>query len=96
MTAAIAVWVLVFGETGWRRVSAEEEAVDELRARSQELRAQTRELEDRIERIREPGSIELEKAARERYLMRGEGEEVFHVLEPDSGNVAPENPEPTR
>ena len=95
-TVGIAIWVLVFGETGWRRVHAEEEAVEELRTRSQQLRAQTRELEGRIDRLREPGSLELERVAREHYLMRREGEEVLHVLEPDSIGATADIPPATR
>jgi cell division protein FtsB len=87
---AATTWVLVFGETGWMRVRAEERAVDALRRESAEIQHQTETLEARVEEIQRPASPLLEKVARERYLMKREGEEVIHILDPSAATTTSE------
>lgn len=75
-------WVLFFGETGWLRVRAEQRAVESLRQESAEVQGAIENLQARVEEIQRPASPLLEKVARERYLMKREGEEVIHILDP--------------
>jgi len=81
---AASAWVLLFGETGWLKVRAERHAVENLRRQTEELRAETTHLEANVEEIRQPGSPLLEKVARERYLMKREGDQVIHILDPSA------------
>jgi cell division protein FtsB len=94
LVVGVVSWVVVFGETGWRRVHAEEETVRELREQVDQLRASTEEVRRRVEEIREPASPLLEKIAREQYLMKREGEEVYHVLEAEPEERDPSSDPP--
>lgn len=85
---AATTWVLVFGETGWLRVRAEERDVQRLHQEVERLESSTVDLEAKVEDIQRPASPLLEKVARERFLMKREGEEVIHILDPaESGTL---------
>lgn len=80
LAVLVVAYLLVFGDSGWLAVRAEERAVAELReelARTRDLEAQAR---ARNAELLEPGSEELERIAREQYRMHREGEEVHHLV----------------
>ena len=96
LAVVVVGYLLIFGDTGWIAVRKEARAVATLRSeldRTTALEASTRASNSELLR---PASEELERIAREEYRMRGEGEEVHHLvgthetdaMAPDAGESA--------
>jgi cell division protein FtsB len=74
----------VFGSGGWLVAHREAVAVRQLDAELAAVEAERRDVEERISALLEPGGFELERIAREEYRMRAEGEEVIHLVQPET------------
>jgi len=86
VAAGVAVYALVLGESGWIRIAAERSAVEELQKEIDELQVRQDAIKDRMELLQEPGSLELERAARDQYGLLRDDEQVLYVVE---GEAAP-------
>ena len=80
LAVGLVAYLLVFGDAGWLAVRAENDRVRELREEVAEARARQAEFESRTRALRQPGSHELERIAREEYRMRAPGEEIHHIV----------------
>jgi cell division protein FtsB len=82
-TGAITLFLLlvaIFGSGGLMVSRREAREVRDLQADLAQLRAQLDSVHARTEALVEPGGFELERVAREEYMMRAEGEEVIHLV----------------
>jgi cell division protein FtsB len=82
--AGIAVYALVLGESGWIRIAAERAAVEELEREIDELQDRQDAMKGRMELLQQPGSLELERAARDQYGLVRDDERVLYVVEGDA------------
>lgn len=81
MGATVAAYVIVFSESGWMRVRAEQIAVERLERENRAAELVLEEMRTRLVRLEQPGSAELERVAREQYRMHAPGEEVLHLVD---------------
>ena len=72
--------VAAFGSGGWLVAHRETVAVRALEAELASVEAARAEVDARTEALLEPGGFELERVAREEYLMRAEGDDVIHLV----------------
>jgi cell division protein FtsB len=86
------VLAALFGSDGWMVVRKEAVAVDALDGELAEVEADLADVQERTRALVEPGGLELERVAREDYLMHAEGEEVIHLV-PAEGEDSSESPE---
>ncbi|RKZ17705.1 hypothetical protein DRQ53_02635 [bacterium] len=83
--ALVLVLVAVFGSGGLMVARQEAAAVRALDAELAVVEAEFGVLRSRTEALLEPGGFELERVAREEYLMRAEGDEVIHLVDGTEG-----------
>ena len=79
--ATVAAYVIVFSESGWLRVRAEQVAVERLERENRAAELVLDEMRTRLEQLEQPASAELERVAREQYRMHAPGEEVLHLVD---------------
>jgi len=72
--------VAVFGSGGWMATRHEAAAVRGLDIRLAMVEEELAGARARTEALRETGGFELERIAREEYLMRAPGDEVIHLV----------------
>lgn len=80
-----------FGSDGWMVVRKEAVAVRTLDGELAGVEADLADVQGRTDALVEPGGLELERVAREDYLMHAEGEEVIHLVPPE-GEDTTESP----
>ena len=78
--ALVFVLAALFGSDGWMVVRKEASIVHSLDGELAEVEAELADVEARTEDLIEPGGFELERVAREEYLMHADGEEVIHLV----------------
>jgi cell division protein FtsB len=91
--ALLLTLVALFGSGGWMVTRQEAAAVTELDAELAVVEADLTDVEARTEALIEPGGFELERVAREEYLMHAEGDEVIHLV---PATTASEDPSRSR
>ena len=93
-TAGIGVllYALLLGEGGWLRVASLNAEVNELQSKLQTLQEQQDTVKEELADLARPGSLTLEKVARERYGMHRPSETVLHVLGAGGESLAPKAP----
>ena len=82
--------VTLFGSGGWMVARREAAAVTALDGELATVEAELSEVQARTEALLEPGGFELERVAREEYLMRAEGDEVIELVETPSAEAPPD------
>ena len=87
--ALLLTLVALFGSGGWMVTRQEAAAVTELDAEFAVVEADLTDVEVRTEALIEPGGFELERVAREEYLMHAEGDEVIHFVPATTGSEDP-------
>jgi cell division protein FtsB len=88
----LVVYVLLLGEGGWLRVAGLNAEVNELQGKLETLKSQQQTVKDELDDLARPGSLTLEKVARERYGMHRDSEKVLHVLGAGGESLAPKAP----
>jgi cell division protein FtsB len=78
--ALVFVLAALFGSDGWMVVRKEASIVHSLDGELAEVEAELAGVEARTEDLIEPGGFELERVAREEYLMHADGEQVIHLV----------------
>lgn len=86
------VLAALLGSDGWMVVRKEAVAVRTLDGELAGVEADLADVQARTDALVEPGGLELERVAREDYLMHAEGEEVIHLVPPE-GEIDGESPE---
>ena len=92
-TGSIALFlalVALFGSGGWMAARQEAAAVAALDAELALVEADLTDMEVRTEALVEPGGFELERVAREEYLMRADGDEGIHLVPTPTGSAGPD------
>ena len=86
------IYALLLGEGGWLRVASLDAEVNELQSKLQTLQERQETVKDELADLARPGSLTLEKVARERYGMHRSSETVLHVLGAGGESLAPKAP----
>ena len=81
--------VALFGSGGWMVARQEAAAVVTLDTELAGVEADLNQAQMRTEALLEPGGFELERVAREDYLMRADGDEVILLVPADDGTEKP-------
>lgn len=88
----LVAYALLLGEGGWLRVAGLNAEVNELQGKLETLKSQQQTVKDELDDLARPGSLTLEKVARERYGMHRDSEKVLHVLGAGGESLAPKAP----
>jgi cell division protein FtsB len=86
------VYALLLGEGGWLRVASLNAEVSGLESKLQTLQDRQEVVKEQLGDLARPGSLTLEKVARERYGMHRSSETVLHVLGTGGESLAPKAP----
>ncbi len=86
------VYALLLGEGGWLRVASLNAEVSGLESKLQTLQDRQEVVKEELDDLARPGSLTLEKVARERYGMHRSSETVLHVLGTGGESLAPKAP----
>jgi cell division protein FtsB len=81
--------VALFGSGGWVVARQEAAAVAALDAELATVETDLNDIKLRTGALLEPGGFELERVAREEYLMRADGDEVIHLVPAPEGAESP-------
>ena len=81
--------VALFGSGGWMVTRQEAAAVAAAGTELAEVEEDLDQVQTRTEALLEPGGFELERVAREEYLMRADGDEVILLVPADDGTEKP-------
>jgi len=88
----LVIYALLLGEGGWLRVAGLNAEVNELQGKLASLKSQQETVKSELDDLARPGSLTLEKVARERYGMHRDDETVLHVLGAGGESLAPKAP----
>jgi len=86
------LYALLLGEGGWLRVASLNAEVNDLQSKLATLKTQQETVKSELDDLARPGSLTLEKVARERYGMHRDDERVLHVLGAGGESLAPKAP----
>jgi len=87
--ALLLTLVALFGSGGWMVARQEAATVAALNAELSVVETELTDERARTEALIEPGGFELERLAREEYLMLAEGDEVIHLVPATTGSEDP-------